>query len=64
MEEKLNYLYGVTVFTTTANNYITWENHYQEEEIFEDKIKVKRFKIEKLSKNDSEFKEIEKRRLD
>ncbi len=39
--------HNITVITTCARDYITWENHYPEGESVEDDIRVIRFRVER-----------------
>ena len=45
--EKLSDEYDITVLTTKALDYVTWENYYAEEEESINGVRVKRFSVEK-----------------
>lgn len=64
VSEKLNSAeFDVTVFTTTAKDYITWENHYDPGETILKGVLIKRFKVDVLREIDK-FNDISGRFFD
>lgn len=63
MAEHLNKEYDVSVLTTKALDYITWEDYYKEDYEVINKVRVRRFPVDK-PRNIKEFSRICKKVLD
>lgn len=63
MAEHLNKEYDVSVLTTKALDYITWEDYYKEDYEVINQVRVRRFPVDK-PRNIKEFSRLCKKVLD